>query len=539
MISLFQQHEWVSALCWTLLHSIWQGLLIALLAGILLMFTRKRSACVRYNLLSGLFLVFLVAMVITYIAQMNKTEVDIQTSSTESIGEPGGAVLGIEWVEGSNFVANSLPWLNGLVNFIDKNITLIFLLWMMFFILRMVKLIGGLAYVQRVKSRNIFIPPAAWQTRFEELQQKLYIRNAVRLFESGTIKVPVVLGLFKPVVLVPVGMFNGLPANEVEAILLHELAHIKRADYFVNMLQQFVETALFFNPAILWLSNVIREERENCCDDLAIGVTNNKIEFVNALVSFQEYATSLTDVQLALVSRKYPLLNRVQRIISSKSSSLNLVEKCIFSVGFCLFVLLSFVMGGDVQQSIPEQQQTAYQQHSDTLVKPVLPTRESSKSKDSTTIVHDKKAATKTVETVVSSGVSTVATANINGVSASAVATVNGGALAVSTSPNVSYHFEMPPNSPAVVVSSVSSDGQAKKDKKDTDIISMSKSISNDNGNKLAQLSVTFRNGQEYILKKENGDIKELIINGKRIESGTYAQYGKEIDQLEQLLNGN
>src|SRR4030095_11498069 len=94
--------------------------------------------------------------------------------------------------------------------------------------------------------------------------------------QSSLTKVPVVIGHLKPVILFPIGILNSLPQNEVEAILLHELAHIARNDFLINLLQQFTEIIFFFNPAVIWVSSCIKSERENCCDDIAISVTQDK-----------------------------------------------------------------------------------------------------------------------------------------------------------------------------------------------------------------------------------------------------------------------
>ena len=110
------------------------------------------------------------------------------------------------------------------------------------------------------------------------------------LLESAIVKVPVVIGLLKPVILLPLGLLSNLPPDQVEAVLLHELAHIRRKDYLVNLLQSFAEVVFFFNPALLWISSLMREERENCCDDVAISHIKNKKQFIHALVAFQEYA---------------------------------------------------------------------------------------------------------------------------------------------------------------------------------------------------------------------------------------------------------
>ena len=96
------------------------------------------------------------------------------------------------------------------------------------------------------------------------------ISRPVRLLESAIAEVPVVIGYLKPVILIPAGLLANLPVDQVEAILLHELAHIRRADYLVNLLQTMVESLLFYHPAVWWISHVIRTEREHCCDDFVL-----------------------------------------------------------------------------------------------------------------------------------------------------------------------------------------------------------------------------------------------------------------------------
>jgi len=158
------------------------------------------------------------------------------------------------------------------------------------------------------------------------------------LLESSLVEVPMMAGVFKPVILVPLGLLTQLPPRQVEAILLHELAHIRRKDYFVNLLQSIAEIIFFFNPAMLWISALIREERENCCDDIAVGESCSKKEYIHALVSFQEYRQS-TSYVLAFAGDKNHLLERVKRIVHNDNKTLNMREK--------LFLLISvFITAG-------------------------------------------------------------------------------------------------------------------------------------------------------------------------------------------------
>ena len=120
--------------------------------------------------------------------------------------------------------------------------------------------------------------------------RQLDIRRRVKLVESVLVRAPMVIGQLRPIIYIPLGLINHLPASEMEAVLLHELAHIRRYDYVVNMVQQVAECLLFFNPGFLWISSLLREERENCCDDIAIAHTRDRVEFVRALVRFKEHS---------------------------------------------------------------------------------------------------------------------------------------------------------------------------------------------------------------------------------------------------------
>jgi len=215
------------------------------------------------------------------------------------------------------------------------------LLWFVLFIFRSVRMMGSLVYIHRAKNKYTYPPAAYWKDRVEVLCQKLQLKRGVQLLESTFVKVPIVIGHLKPVILVPMGLLAGLPAEQVEAVLLHELAHIRRHDYFVNFLQTIAETIFFFNPGLLWISSLLRDERENCCDDIALAQTKNKTEFVQALISFKEHALYGTAYQMAFPGKKNHLLQRVTRILNNKNKTLGPAEKVFFVAGI---VILSAIM---------------------------------------------------------------------------------------------------------------------------------------------------------------------------------------------------
>ena len=134
----------------------------------------------------------------------------------------------------------------------------------------------------------------------------------------------------------------------MEAVLLHELAHIRRYDYFVNLLQAIAETVFFFNPGLLWISSVLRDERENCCDDIALSFTRNKREFIEALISFKEHALYSTNYQVAFPGKKNHLLNRVARILNNRNKAFGTAEKAFFILG--IFILSTVVVTASIAQ---------------------------------------------------------------------------------------------------------------------------------------------------------------------------------------------
>jgi hypothetical protein len=153
----------------------------------------------------------------------------------------------------------------------------------------------------------------------ERLSRRLALSRPVRLLESAAIEVPVALGMLKPAVLLPVSSLTGLSMAQIEALLAHELAHVRRNDYFVNLLQSAAETLYFFHPAVWWVSARIRAERENCCDDLAVSATGDARIYAGALVDLEERRAGRAT--LALAADGGDLLRRVARLFPSATGT--------------------------------------------------------------------------------------------------------------------------------------------------------------------------------------------------------------------------
>jgi beta-lactamase regulating signal transducer with metallopeptidase domain len=314
------------ALSWTLFHSLWQGLISAFIAGVTMMLTRRSSAGFRYNALSALFVLFIVTTIATYFYEQQKVG-PVHTQQA-SVSHPVKITIDHPqtWA-----AVNSEPKFSPaqvLSNFFSQYAYLIVAIWIFILCGKSVKIIFTLLYTRRLRTYRSHVPALHWREEIALLCHQLKISRPVTLLESEIIKLPLVFGHLKPIIFVPLGLISNMAPEQVEAILVHELAHIRRNDYLVNLVQNLVEVLFFFNPAILWISSLIREERENCCDDIAIAQTRNKKRYIEALISCKElslYNNSKNAV--AFPGDKNSFLNRVSRIVQNKNYTLSTFEK--------------------------------------------------------------------------------------------------------------------------------------------------------------------------------------------------------------------
>lgn len=302
----------MDALGWTLLHAIWQGFALVLPAAIVLHFLRNRSSAVRYRVgVIGLLAQVLVS--VGTFGWLYKPAVALSALTTA----PGSAAptLSVRW----QMVTQALPWYVQLQQFLAAHLgefVLIYLIGVAVFALR---LAGGWLYLQRISQTATRPASERLVTLVTSLRELMQVRAVVRVRESARVAVPMVVGILTPILLLPVGLITNLSMAEVEAILAHELAHVKRHDYAVNLLQSVVEVLYFFHPALWWLSARVREEREHCCDDLAVQtIGGNGRVLAQALAHIEELRqTQLTTpvLAMALTSKRQQLLHRVRRML--------------------------------------------------------------------------------------------------------------------------------------------------------------------------------------------------------------------------------
>lgn len=329
----------MAALCNTLVYSLLQGVLLAAIAGLIVVCTRKASAATRYNLLTGALLLFTAGAIVTFAMQFNHTPTQ---TSVQTVAQPNPvANIQVTQVVDSHPAPAAKPDLLTVIsNFLNTYHNSIVLVWFLIICARCIQLATGLQGIYRLKRSKVYEPDADWIAWVRGMAGKLGIKQKIVLLESGLARVPMVIGHLKPVILIPVGLLTALSTAEIEAILMHELAHIRRRDYLVNLLQNLVEIVFFFNPAVLWVSQLIKTEREHCCDDMALAQNTSRSEYIRALVSCEEYQTAPA-YAMAFPGQKNHLVDRVKRLVTNRNHSLDVFEKtlltiCLVVSGLCL-----------------------------------------------------------------------------------------------------------------------------------------------------------------------------------------------------------
>ena len=339
---------------WAIVHSLWQGGIIVTVAGGLLAATRKASPQLRYCIALaalGLMLVLPVATAMLKFAEPSlaspslsaSTEIHssdlasspiASSSATESqsvlpVSEraietspaPAGGVL----ASAKRYVDSALPWL--------------VVAWMLGLLFSSAKLIGGFAKARRITRRSTSPASRALEIRLEKISERLGINRFVRTLESTAIEVPLVIGAVRPVIVVPASLITGLTPLQLDMLLAHELAHVRRHDYLINLAQTVVETLLFYHPAARWISERAREERENCCDDIAIAACDvDAAQYTTALLMLEESRGA--GFGLAAAANGGSLLRRAQRILTGTNPYAELGPRWIagvITIGAALF----------------------------------------------------------------------------------------------------------------------------------------------------------------------------------------------------------
>ena len=300
---------WVERLGWTLIHFVWQGAVIAALYAAAQGLARSAKPQRRYFLACVALAAMLAAPAATWLLLGPATQspgAEYRIASDPPAATPvasgAGSTAALPAFDAAVSAAQPVLFLSWIV-----------MVWLAGAAVFWVRLAGGWMVAARARSSMVHPAPPEWRAQLAEFAGRMGVSRPVRLLVSALAPVPTVIGWLRPVILMPVGALSGLPAEHVEALLLHELAHIRRHDYLVNILQGIAEALLFYHPAVWWVSRHLRDERELCCDDLAVSATGDALTYAHALVQLESYRAPR--IGHALAATGGSLSTRIARLL--------------------------------------------------------------------------------------------------------------------------------------------------------------------------------------------------------------------------------
>lgn len=295
----FILEQYILTLGWTLLHLVWQGAAIWILCECALRLTA--SSGVRYGIALSAFLALVLTPIVTFVVLLPEPGAPVEVFGLSTVTAVGTAEAAPGLLTRAELLVEQLlPWA-----------VLIWLAGVVFHAARFVKAFVGLGVLVQAESTRPL--PAKVADRVEALIGQLGIRRMVLVMQSGAVSVPTVLGWLRPVVLMPPAVLSGLSTQQLDLILAHELAHIRRHDYLVNLLQVVVETVLFYHPAVHAISRRIREEREDCCDDMVVRHLGRPIVYARALTELEGLRAPATE--LCMAASGGHLVRRIHRLV--------------------------------------------------------------------------------------------------------------------------------------------------------------------------------------------------------------------------------
>src|SRR5438874_5009662 len=296
--------ELLRTLGWTLLHFLWQGAGLAALFAVTTAVCR--SAPTRYALAVGALVLMMVSPVITFPWLRRQANPAVWTGAAGVSTWAGTSTQNATALSSSRAPAAESRTV--------QPMAMLWLVeaWFLGVLLLSLRTAGGLILIERMRRRESKPVGAELYAKCVALQRRMGLDRVIRYCQCHRLDAPAVLGWFRPVVLLPVRALTGLTEAQIEAVIAHELAHIRRLDCFVNLFQIATETLLFYHPAVWWVSQRIRAERENCCDDEAIVICGDAVNYARALTLMEEWRTAPA---LMMAANRGPLAERVMRLL--------------------------------------------------------------------------------------------------------------------------------------------------------------------------------------------------------------------------------
>ncbi len=333
-LATLQHSVFLQALGGAIVGSLWQGFILWFIYETVNIFYKTATSAFKNKLSTLLIFIAFAWFISSLISRISADEKElayVSSSLAEGISLQQASLNGFTIQHLISYISRVLPYLS---------VSYIFLLLFL-----MIKLFSAYRYVYFIANKRLIVPPFKLQDFASKVARKMTIAKNIKVWLSEYVDVPATIGFIKPVILIPVASVNNLSAEQLEAIILHELSHIRRHDYLVNLFISVIETILFFNPFILLLSKALKRERENCCDDFVIQYRYDPHSYASALLSLEQSRRSNLQLSIAAVSGKKQLLMRIKRITNNKVATnqfnygqklfaLIMITAIIFSIGW-------------------------------------------------------------------------------------------------------------------------------------------------------------------------------------------------------------
>jgi len=309
----------IRTLGWTLVHFVWQGTALAVLLYAAM--ALSRSALVRYWAAVSTLAIMAVCPIATFLVLERWTA---PAFHGVALAAAAGAIQTIANSPAALPVSAAVSFFS--VDWLSYAVTL----WFVGVLIFGVRALGGWVLLERLHREKSEPFSEALRERCMNLQRRIGLSRTVRYIQSRLVDSPAAMGWFSPVVLLPVTALTGLSPEQLEAVILHELAHIKRFDAFVNLFQIAAETLLFYHPAVWWVSRSIRAERENCCDDVAVSLCGNAGDYARALTALESWRTPPS---LVIAATGGSLKSRIARLLGLQTMTRSVPRAGLAAIG--------------------------------------------------------------------------------------------------------------------------------------------------------------------------------------------------------------
>lgn len=326
VLELLSQPLW-QRLGLALVHFFWQGFALALLVAVIVRVARLRSNGRYLAYLLTLAVMIACPLVTFHLVDVGGPAAPAPAAETEapvdSAADTGGPVVEASSdvdaapLPATDFgVRHSVDWGERVSVWVYASLPWVLVVWMGGVAALSIRLLAGFLGLRRWQ-RQLEPLPDALKARVDGLAARLGLRGAWRVCVSSRVVEAMTLGWVRPMVLLPAAMVAKMPPEMLEAVIAHELAHIRRLDLWVNLLQRIVETLLFYHPAVWWVSHCLRTEREFCCDALAVRATGERLTYATTLESVARAQSLAPQPALAagLARNRRPTLARVRHVL--------------------------------------------------------------------------------------------------------------------------------------------------------------------------------------------------------------------------------